>query len=174
MVQKPKWCIPHQILHRIALLSRPLVSMETRALRRAKWKVVSTHSDQCSVCPLQLFFQRLQFRQIFGQGMETKDMKDPQTKRLQLCMHIPKLVFIYNFPLLRYSSVHCILLQESPLCRLEKHEWERLSEQIWREGGSDTFGASKVLYVQKGYTTPCTLKPCRLFSEGPEIFLCVL
>ena len=31
-----------QILYSIALLSRPLVSMETRALRRAKWKVAST------------------------------------------------------------------------------------------------------------------------------------
>ena len=87
MVLKQKWCIPHQILHRIALLSRPLVSMETQALRRAKWKVVSTHSDQCSVCPLQLFCQRLQFRQIFGQGKETNDMKDPQTKGLQFCLY---------------------------------------------------------------------------------------
>ena len=41
MVPKPKWCNPHKILHSIALLSRPLVSMETRALRRGKWRKVA-------------------------------------------------------------------------------------------------------------------------------------
>ena len=83
-----------QILYSIALLSRPLVSMETRALRRAKWKVASTSAV---FPPPAVFLTITAWLDIWtGKGRDKKRI----------------FMYIFYF-LLLYTSVRRILLLES-------------------------------------------------------------